>query len=231
MAIHGIGSSWRVFSPILPMLEERHDVLAISLPGYGESPPSEREPTVPVLVDAVEDAMDKSGFDTAHLVGNSLGGWIAAELAARGRARSVAAISPAGMYTPKELRYATAVLTSSYEGAQRLAPRADRITASAVGRRLTFGLVCARPERLSPEEASYALRMLAESQSFPLTLAWIARGKEMPRGLERIDCPFGGDLGDPRPAAAPAPGATLAALRPWSGADRASAPGARPDER
>ena len=58
VAIHGIGSSWRVFTPILPMLEERHDVLAISLPGYGESPPSEREPTVPVLVDAVEDAMD-----------------------------------------------------------------------------------------------------------------------------------------------------------------------------
>ena len=59
VAIHGIGATWRVFSPILPMLEERHDVLAISLPGYGESPPSERELPVPVLVDAVEDAMEQ----------------------------------------------------------------------------------------------------------------------------------------------------------------------------
>ena len=191
VAIHGIGSSWRAFSPILPMLEERHDVLAISLPGYGESPPSEREPTVPVLVDAVQDAMDQSGFSTAHLVGNSLGGWIAAELAARGRARSVAAISPAGMWTPKELRYATAVLASSYEGAQRLASLADRITASAVGRRLTFGLVCARPERISPDEACLRVAGARAVAQLPAYARVDCPGQEMPRGLEQIDCPFG----------------------------------------
>ena len=44
--------------------------------------------------------MDAAGIARAHLVGNSLGGWIAAELAPRGRARSVVAISPAGLQTP-----------------------------------------------------------------------------------------------------------------------------------
>lgn len=189
VAIHGIGSAWRVFSPILPALEERHDVLALSLPGYGDSAPLEVEPTVPALVDSVERAMDDVGFSTAHLVGNSLGGWIAAELAARGRARSVAALSPAGMFTRQELRYAVSALTASYEGAQRLAPRAEQMTSTAFGRRLLFSLVYARPERLSPDEAAYALRAMAGSESFPRTLAWMAEG-HMPRGLSEIDRPF-----------------------------------------
>ncbi|MEV0762225.1 alpha/beta fold hydrolase [Nocardia sp. NPDC050435] len=47
-------------------------------------------------VHAVERAMDEAGFATAHLVGNSLGGWVALELARRGRARSLLALAPAG---------------------------------------------------------------------------------------------------------------------------------------
>ncbi len=190
MAIHGIGSTWQVWSPVLPALEERHDVLALSLPGYGESAPMAGEPTVPALVDAVEQALDAAELDAPHLVGNSLGGWIAAELAARGRARTVVAISPAGMYTRKELSYTTAVLRSSYAAAQRLAPHAERVAATAAGRRLAFGIFYAHPERLDPDEAAYGLRVFAGSPSFTQTLDWIVDGQEMPRGLAEIDCPF-----------------------------------------
>jgi pimeloyl-ACP methyl ester carboxylesterase len=52
--------------------------------------------SVNALVDAVERDLDAAGFDTAHVVGNSLGGWIAFDLATRGRARSVVALAPAG---------------------------------------------------------------------------------------------------------------------------------------
>ena len=38
--------------------------------------------------------MDEAGFETAHIVGNSLGGYLALQLAARGRARSVVALAP-----------------------------------------------------------------------------------------------------------------------------------------
>src|SRR5712691_7644762 len=103
--IHGIGSTWRVWKPVLPALEAEHEVLALSLPGYGESPPLEEEATVPALVDAVERELDAAGWDTAHVAGNSLGGWITAELASRGRARSAVAIDPAGLWTRKELAY------------------------------------------------------------------------------------------------------------------------------
>lgn len=187
MAIHGIGSTWQVWNPVLPALEERHEVLAISLPGYGESAALAGDPTVPALVDAVEAAMDEAGFDTAHVVGNSMGGWISAELAARGRARTAVLLSPAGLYTRKEIDFATRSLRTSYALAQRLAPHAERICSSAIGRRLAFGQVYARPERLDPVDAAYALRRFAESPSFLRTLDNM--NGRMPAGLEAIDCP------------------------------------------
>ena len=190
VAIHGIGSCWQVWNPVLPALEERHDVLALDLPGYGRSDPVAGEPAVPALVDSVEEAMDAAGFETAHLVGNSMGGWIAAELAARGRAKTVVATSPAGMWTAKEMTYSRTVLRRSHAAAQRLAPHAERITATAAGRRMAFGFTYARPERLDPADAAYAIKMFAGSPSFRRTLDWIETGKEMPRGLHSIDCPF-----------------------------------------
>ena len=188
--IHGIGSSWRVWKPVLPALEARHEVLAVSLPGYGESPPLDEEPSVPALVDAVERELDAAGWDTAHIAGNSLGGWITAELAARGRARSGVAIDPAGLWTAKELRYSRRLLRRSYGSAKLIAPYAHLLTRNALARAFMFGQVQSRGWRNDPEEAAYAIRALANSPSFPKTLGWVERNKAMPSGLERIRCPF-----------------------------------------
>lgn len=55
--------------------------------------------SVSMLADSVEQQLDELGWDTAHIVGNSLGGWVAFELERRGRARSVTGIAPAGGWT------------------------------------------------------------------------------------------------------------------------------------
>src|SRR5215217_6660227 len=98
--LHGIGHTWRGWKPMLPQLERSFDVLALDLPGFGHSSPLPAgvEPTPEALADAVEDAMDEAGVTAAHLAGNSLGGWIALELARRERALTVTAISP-GAYS------------------------------------------------------------------------------------------------------------------------------------
>jgi pimeloyl-ACP methyl ester carboxylesterase len=93
--IHGFTGTRRLWDPMLEQLERSHDVLAVNLAGHVGGPELNDIPvSVDALVDAVERDLDEAGFDTAHLVGNSLGGWIALELAARGRARSVVALSP-----------------------------------------------------------------------------------------------------------------------------------------
>lgn len=99
--LHGMTSSWRAWRPILPMLERHHEVYAVTLPGHLGGPPM-REGVV-VTIDAIVDelcvTLDGLGLDAPHVVGNSLGGWVALELARRGRASSVVALSPAGAWS------------------------------------------------------------------------------------------------------------------------------------
>jgi pimeloyl-ACP methyl ester carboxylesterase len=78
----------------------RYEVFAPTMAGHNGGP---RAGTwflnSSVLADHVERQMDELGWDTAHIVGNSLGGWVAFELERRGRARSVTGIAPAGGWT------------------------------------------------------------------------------------------------------------------------------------
>jgi pimeloyl-ACP methyl ester carboxylesterase len=102
LLVHGITDTWRTWELVLPHLEPHHDCLAITLLGHsgGRALGEDGAVTHAELVDEAERDMDAAGFETAHIVGNSLGGWVALELAARGRARSVVALSPAGGWDP-----------------------------------------------------------------------------------------------------------------------------------
>ena len=109
---------------VLPALERRHDVLALTLPGHAGGPPLHGD-----VADALERALDEAGFATAHLAGNSAGGFLALELAARGRARSVVAFAPAGGWARDErLRARTARLPERVAGAGKVsAPHAEAV--------------------------------------------------------------------------------------------------------
>jgi pimeloyl-ACP methyl ester carboxylesterase len=173
LLLHGIGSHWHVWTPILPLLEPQREVVAIDLPGFGDSPvlPAGEAPDPPALAGAVMAFLDELGWETPHVAGNSLGGWVALELAKRGRARSVCALSPAGWWNRRERAFATLSLRNARSSAQRLAPSIDRITSSPVLRRVALAQMAARPERMPPEDAARALRNLAESPGWDATLA------------------------------------------------------------
>lgn len=96
--LHGVGGSWRMWAPVIPELERHFRVIVPTLPGHlgGESLPPGEEPTVGLLADRLLLQLRALGIEQAHVAGNSLGGWLAVELARRGFARSVTALSPAG---------------------------------------------------------------------------------------------------------------------------------------
>lgn len=85
---------------MLPLLEPHHDVVAATLRGRGggEPFPPGAEVSLDAIVDGVEADLDRAGLTTVHLVGNSLGGWVALELACRGRVRSVVLFGPGGAW-------------------------------------------------------------------------------------------------------------------------------------
>jgi pimeloyl-ACP methyl ester carboxylesterase len=91
---------------VLPALERRHAVLAPTLAGHAGGPRIEPGAlTDAALADAVERAMDEAGIGVADLAGNSLGGYVALQLAARGRASAVVAFAPAGGWAPGDESY------------------------------------------------------------------------------------------------------------------------------
>jgi pimeloyl-ACP methyl ester carboxylesterase len=135
--LHGFTDTWRTWELVLPALERRHDVLAPTLLGHAGGPPLPREVSAEAVADAVERAMDEAGFETAHLAGNSFGGYVALHLAARGRARSVVAFAPAGGWAEGDESYkeTLAFFPAMQDAVQSAAPNAGVLMASARGRR------------------------------------------------------------------------------------------------
>jgi pimeloyl-ACP methyl ester carboxylesterase len=94
--LHGFFDTWRVWELVLPALERERDVLALTLAGHAGGPALPDVLDDDTLADAAERAMDDAGFELAQIAGNSLGGFVALQLAARGRASGVVAFAPAG---------------------------------------------------------------------------------------------------------------------------------------
>src|SRR3712207_5108903 len=146
LLVHGIGSQWQMWAPVLPLLRAEREVVAVDLPGFGASEPLEpgREPSPENLAAAVAAFLDELGWERAHVAGNSLGGWIALELAKRGRTRSACALSPAGWWNRWERTYATLSLRNARAAAVALEPRIEQLYAKPAVRRAAMAQLAAR---------------------------------------------------------------------------------------
>ena len=97
--LHPFLCSQNVWRTVADQLADtgRFEVFAPTMPGHnGGTRSGTWFMETSALVDDVERRMDQLGWDTAHVVGNSLGGWVAFELERRGRARTLTGIAPAG---------------------------------------------------------------------------------------------------------------------------------------
>jgi pimeloyl-ACP methyl ester carboxylesterase len=186
--LHGIGHSWRGWQPMLPLLEQRFDVLAVDMPGFGHSDPFPEavDSTPEALADAVEDEMARAGFDRAHIAGNSLGGWVSLELARRGRAETVTAISPSGLQHGRERDWGVAILRAM-RWLARNAPPPALLRNSAAGRVLAAGPTSARGWKKTPELLAEEAKLFASNTGFEATLPHTFHAK--PKGLTTLDVP------------------------------------------
>ena len=150
--VHGLGGSRRIWEPVVDRVSAVRVVLAVDLPGFGESAelaPEDGPPTPARLAATVASLCEELGIERPHVAGNSLGGWVALELAKAGRAGSVCAISPAGLWRralgPRRVDTRARVL--------RLRPLLPLALASGRIRAAAVRTFVARPERLSRAEA------------------------------------------------------------------------------
>ena len=188
MLLHGFLDTWRTWELVLPALARRHDVLALTLAAHAGGPQIEGELTDASLPDAVERALDEAGIGRAHIAGNSLGGYVALQLAARGRAETVVALAPAGGWDDDSYVATLDLQARLAEQARSLAPYADAIVATPEGRRRATQLITTNYEHIPPELLADQLRAVAACTD-AARLIEHARTAEWTLDAERITCP------------------------------------------
>jgi pimeloyl-ACP methyl ester carboxylesterase len=153
--IHGLSGSWQNWLEQLPVFAREHRIIALDLPGFGASEMPAEKITISGYGRFVNALLDELGVGSAAIVGNSMGGFIGGELAIRfpERVERLVLVSAAGLsieYLRNER--ALAVLNTlenrlaAYSG--WLASRSDALARRPGARRLIFGIVAHRPERL-----------------------------------------------------------------------------------
>ncbi|MFO7777772.1 MAG: alpha/beta fold hydrolase [Nitriliruptoraceae bacterium] len=150
LLIHGLGANKVSFLPTVSALADRHEVHAIDLPGFGRSSrptPVGRRYSMAWFADVVNGYLIARGLDAAHLIGNSMGGRIALEVALRHRrsVHSIVGLGPAlGFDLTRPIAPLLRVLPSQWAGAAPL--RVPRSSIEALVRSLF-----ADPDVLPPE--------------------------------------------------------------------------------
>jgi pimeloyl-ACP methyl ester carboxylesterase len=190
VCLHGFTGSWRVWELVLPMLERRHDVLAPTLLGHAGAPPLPGKASEEALLDAIEQAMEDAGFGTAHIVGNSLGGYLALQLAARGRARTVVALAPAGGWAPgdESFRETLDFFRRAREDLETALPHVDAIVGTPEGRRRATRSIVERFEHIPPELIAHVMRSVVACDAMePLIEHAIRHGWHV--DAEHVTCP------------------------------------------
>ncbi|RFU85673.1 alpha/beta fold hydrolase [Streptomyces triticagri] len=174
LLLHGIGHHWQAWEPVLRILAAERDVIAVDLPGFGESPalPAAVPYGLPEVSAVLGAFCAELGLDRPHVAGNSLGGMLSLEMARRKLVRSATVLSPGGFWTPGERRYAFATLLAMRHGARLLpVPVIERLSRTAAGRTALTGTIYARPWRRSPEAVVGETLALRNATGFDLTLA------------------------------------------------------------
>ncbi len=184
--IHPLGGDRGVWEPVTPHLAARFDVIAVDLPGFGESAslPEETPATAPALAEAVAATLADLGIERAHVAGNSLGGWVALELAKTDRCASVTALCPAGFW-PRPLGPRPELARST---ARALAPALGLLMRTGRGRNLVLRGAVAHPERVPAAAAARLVRAYALSPGFARANAEMR--KTLFTGFDEIDVPI-----------------------------------------
>ncbi|MCG7592902.1 alpha/beta fold hydrolase [Mycobacterium sp. C3-094] len=189
LLLHPFMMSNNVWKDVAPALADtgRYEVYAPTMAGHhGGSPNRSWLLDSGTLADDVERHLDRLGWDTAHIVGNSLGGWVAFELERRNRARSLVGIAPAGgwhRWTPAkyEIVFKFVMGMPVWVVAKLLGARAARVPGA---RFLTSVPVSARPDGITDDDI---LEIIDDVRHCPAYYQLLVKALLMPGLMELAD--------------------------------------------
>ena len=191
--IHGFTATWRCWLPVLGLLAPRFEVIAPTLHGHDGGPPSPPgSETLAQAVDHFESLLDGLGVGTAHLAGNSLGGALALELAKRGRARSVVAISPGGGWEEhdrKEVERIIRLFKRTQTSARATVKHHEKLLARPGFRKIGMRDIMSRGHLVPAEEAVLLTRSSIRCAVVEDVFKTMRNGSGRVTGLDQVKVP------------------------------------------
>lgn len=176
LLVHGLGAGWRSWTPILDDLARQREVIAVDLPGFGDTPPLSGDVSIATLTDSVVDFIRDQGLDGVSTVGQSMGGRIVLELARRGVGGDAVALDPGGFWSSRELAVFAATLRPSIVLVRALRGMLPALLGTPVGRTLLLAQLSARPWALSQETVLPDVRGLADSPATGAAMDALTKG-------------------------------------------------------
>jgi pimeloyl-ACP methyl ester carboxylesterase len=152
--VHGLGGAWQNWLLNIPAFMDSHRVIALDLPGFGESEMPRDEISIKGFARVLDGLLGELGVDSAVVVGNSMGGFVAAELALSFAARveRLVLVSAAGLSIEQYRREPLLVGARLWTAAAAwLGARGDSVVTRPGMRRLGMQLLVRYPEKLSPQ--------------------------------------------------------------------------------
>jgi len=155
--VHGLSGCWQNWLENIPYFARDHRVIAVDLPGFGESQMPVGELSMTGYARALDGLLDELGIDAVRLVGNSMGGFVGAELALTvpARVERLVLVSAAGLSLDRfrsqrhsGARHRAEKAAFAYLG--WLASKAETFTRRTRTREWLLLIVAAHPSRLPP---------------------------------------------------------------------------------
>ncbi|MGV8875234.1 MAG: alpha/beta fold hydrolase [Rhodococcus sp. (in: high G+C Gram-positive bacteria)] len=184
--IHGIVHRQHAWDSVVETLARHRRVVTVDLPGHGASPelPTEAFDLGPWIVAELERFLEHVSVngEKPHVAGNSLGGYFALELAARGSVASATALSPAGFFRGHWDQTRALLVFRLLRALSRvISPIAPTIMRSVVGRTIANGVFYAKPWRVPAATATI------DALSITTNRAIDAAGNAVPRFSVPVD--------------------------------------------
>jgi pimeloyl-ACP methyl ester carboxylesterase len=164
--VHGLGSSRRAWSLVSLRLAEGREVIAIDLPGHGETPAEPDSGTFAGLARSLEQWLSAEKLTEADLVGSSMGARLVLEMHRRGHAGSVVALDPGGFWKGWERQFVKTTLSASGKLLRSLRSALPALARNPASRSLLLAQLCARPWQLNGAFVAAELQSLANTATF-----------------------------------------------------------------
>jgi pimeloyl-ACP methyl ester carboxylesterase len=192
LLIHGIGSSHRSWNRIIDSLAAEREVIAIDLPGFGDTQPLPGEVSIGTLADAVTLFLKENDLTGIDAVGSSMGARLVLELARRGGVLgAVISLNPGGFWQGWEIPFFYHSVRLSAHLVEKLQPVLPMLTISRIGRSLLLLQFSARPWSVPSQVALDELHTFVPTATFSKLLYSLAYGeKQQGAPAGSIDSPL-----------------------------------------